>query len=119
MPNSKSPSQGKQGSIPETGFKMPLPTVVEGEDYAGRTFRENTVLAYISHNGSSFWINHCVTPGSELRLSVDLPKKLAEDKSLRLVIKGTVIFVERLDENNDRHRVSLRFQNQYVIEDGA
>jgi len=117
MPNIKSHSEGLSGTIREAGFKMPLSTEIEGTDIDGKSFREHTVLSYISHNGASFRITNPVAEGTELRLSIQLPRKLADDRSLRLIIRGNVLFIETLNESDERHRVSLRFKNQYIIED--
>lgn len=117
MPNTKSKTEDLSGAIREAGFKMPLPTEIEGADASGGDFREKTVLSYISHRGASFWITNHVAVGTELRLTVALPKKLATDKNLHLIIRGSVIFVETVDEEAERHRVSIRFKNQYIIED--
>ena len=101
----------------EQGFDMPLPTIVEGVDASGESFTEKTVLSYISQNGSSFWLTTEVLMGGELRLTVDLPTNLAEDKDLKLIIKGKVIFLEAPKNQNGRHRVSLKFENKYIIDE--
>jgi len=101
----------------EHGFDMPLPTLVEGTDAAGTRFTEKTILSYISQNGSSFWLTTEVNMGSELRLTVDLPSKLADGKDLKLIIKGSVIFLEAPKNQNGRYRVSLKFENKYIIDE--
>lgn len=101
----------------EQGFDMPLPTVVEGVNASGDSFTEKTVLSYISQNGSSFWLTTEVMMGGDLRLTVDLPNDLAEDKDLKLIIKGKVIFLEAPKNQNGRHRVSLKFENKYIIDE--
>ena len=104
-------------SFQEQGFDMPLPTLVEGKDVAGNGFSEKTILSYISQSGSSFWLTTEVNMGSSLRLTVDLPSTLANDKDLKLVIKGRVIFLEAPKHQNSRHRVSLKFENKYIIDE--
>lgn len=103
--------------FPEKGFKMPLPTLVEGTDSSGNTFSEKTILSYISENGSSFWLTTDVPVDSQLKLTVDLPSRLSENKELKLIIKGKVIFLEAPKNHNSRHRVSLRFENKYIIDE--
>ena len=117
MPNIKSQSDDLTGKLREAGFNMPLPSIVEGMDSDGNPFKEETVLSYISHSGSSFWLKTRVSVGGELRLNVELPRNLSEDKSLRLIIKGTILFMESSEEDSDRHRVSLRFKNKYIIDE--
>lgn len=103
-------------SLNEKGFNLPLKTCIEGQDKSGKEFKEKTVLSYISHNGSSFWMNTSVSLGSELKLIVDLPPKLGDEKDLKLVIKGKVIFIEAVKEQNSKKRVSVKFDNKYIIE---
>lgn len=99
----------------EQGFNIPLQTLIEGKDVSGNPFNEKTVLSYISHNGSSFWMANPIPVGSELRLTIDLPPNLSDDKNLKLIIKGRVVFVEAPKDQDLRHRVSLKFENKYII----
>ncbi|UCC38485.1 MAG: PilZ domain-containing protein [Candidatus Aminicenantes bacterium] len=98
------------------GFNLPLPTIVEGKDTSGKPFREQTVLSYISHFGSSFWLTTPVSLDQELRLIVSLPPKLAPDKNLNLIIKGKTVFIEASKGKSQQQRVSLKFQTKYIIE---
>lgn len=104
-------------SFKEQGFKLPLPTLVEGTDIRGLHFKENTVLSYISHSGSSFWLHTRVGVGSELKLTSDLPAALSDDRDLKLILKGKVIFVESADIKNSKNRVSIQLANKYIIEE--
>jgi hypothetical protein len=103
-------------ALKEQGFNLSLPTQVEGQEESGKSFREKTVLSYISHHGSSFWLTNPVALGSELKLIIDLPPKLADKKDLKLIIKGKVIFVESLKGKNSKQRVSLKFSSKYIID---
>jgi hypothetical protein len=103
-------------AIKEQGFNLSLPTLVEGQDESGKAFKEKTVLSYISHHGSSFWLTNPVALGSELKLIIDLPPKLADRKDLKLIIKGKVIFVEVIKGKNSKQRVSLKFSSKYIID---
>ena len=101
----------------EHGFSIPLNTEIQGKDAQGKEFNEKTVLTYISHNGSSFWMANSVAEGTELKLIIELPPKLSDEKNLRLIIKGKVVFVEAPKTEDPRHRVSLKFENKYIIKD--
>ncbi len=116
MADSKTKKRKNNTSINEAGFNLPLPTLVEGIDASGNKFQEKTVLSYISNSGSSFWLKTEVSSGIELRLTVDLPSKLSNDKELKLVIKGEVIFLESPKKENSKLRVSLKFNSKYIIE---
>lgn len=111
-----SEDQITSNSLKEKGFNLPLQTLVEGIDSTGNLFKEKTMLSYISHNGSSFWINTKVVLDCELRLTVDLPPQLSSDDELKLVIKGKVIFLEAPKNHNKGQRVSIKFENKYIIE---
>ncbi len=116
MSDSKTKKKIKNIPLNEVGFNLPLTTMVEGIDASRNNFQEKTVLSYISNSGSSFWLKTKVSLGIELRLTVDLPSKLSDDKDLKLVIKGEVIFLESPKKENSKLRVSLKFKNQYIIE---
>lgn len=103
-------------ALKEQGFNLSLPTLIEGHEESGRAFKEKTVLSYISHHGSSFWLTNPVSLGSELKLIIDLPPKLADKKDLKLIIKGKVIFVEALKGKNSKQRVSVKFSSKYIID---
>ncbi|MBN2198822.1 MAG: PilZ domain-containing protein [Candidatus Aminicenantes bacterium] len=97
------------------GFTFPLPTQVEGVDPTGRGFREETVLSFINHQGSTFRLKNPVAIGTKVKLIIDLPKKLAEGQNLKLVIKGRVVSIELDDRLNSRKKVSIRFESRYII----
>ncbi|MFW6124257.1 MAG: PilZ domain-containing protein [Acidobacteriota bacterium] len=105
------------GFLKEKGFKLPLSTTVEGTDKFGNKFSEKTVLSYISPSGSSFKLNSPVDNGTALRLVIDLPPKLKENKDLKMIIKGKIIFVENDVDQSSKSRISLRFENQYIIDE--
>ncbi len=101
--------------IKDQGFSFPLPTLVEGLDEAGRTFREDTVLSFINHQGSTFRLKNPVAIGNKVKLIIDLPKKLAEGQNLKLVIKGRVVAIELDDRQNSRKKVTIKFESRYII----
>ncbi len=103
----------------EQVFNLPLPTLVEGRNAIGKLFREKTVLFYISHQGASFNLSNVITLGSKLKLIIDLPPGLAEDKNLKLVIHGKVALVEANNSHPGKQRISIRFENKYFIKEDA
>ena len=90
----------------ERGFTFPLPMQVEGINARGQDFSEGTILTYINHQGSSFYLKNPVHIGTRLRLVIDLPEKLSEDKNLKLVIS-----LGRID---DYLIVSMANDNQHL-----
>jgi len=97
------------------GFTFPLPTQVEGTNAKGRDFSEETVLTFISHEGSSFCLKNPIQVGSRLKMIVDLPEKLAAGAPLKLVIRGRVAKVEALPGVNLAQRVTIKFDSKYII----
>jgi hypothetical protein len=101
------------------GFTFPLPTQVQGLNAKGKEFSEDTVLTYISHQWSSFYLKNPVHIGLRLRLAIDLPEKLSDDKDLKLIIKGEVSKVELLHEGGSGQRVTIKFDSKYIIKPNA
>jgi len=101
------------------GFTFPLPTQVQGLNARGKEFSEDTVLTYISHQWSSFYLKNPVHIGLRLRIAVDLPEKLSDDRTLKLIIKGEVAKVELLPETGSGQRVTIKFDNKYIIKSNA
>jgi hypothetical protein len=97
-------------------FSFPLHTVVEGRNLSGNSFKEETSLAYISHQGSCFSLKNQVDLGCRLKLVVDLPEKLAENKNLKLVLKGEVVFIEAGPSAYAPHQIYMKFDTKYVIQ---
>ena len=99
----------------ERGFNFPLPTQVDGTNARGLEFREETVLTYINHQGSTFYLKNPVAIDSRLRLQIDLPEKLSQDKNLKLVIKGRVALIEAAGERAAGQKVTVHFDSKYII----
>jgi hypothetical protein len=101
------------------GFSFPLPTQVEGTDARGADFNEATVLAFINHQGSTFNLKSPVAIGTRLKLIIDLPEKMAEDKALKMVIKGRVVMVEMRRNPAAGQKVTVHFDSRYIIKPEA
>lgn len=97
------------------GFTFPLPTRVEGTNAKGRDFSEETVLTFISHEGSSFCLKNPIQVGSRLKMIIDLPEKLAGSVPLKMVIRGQVAKIEALPGVNLAQRVTITFDSKYII----
>jgi hypothetical protein len=115
MLSKSSPVQSGKAERKEQIFNLPLPTVVEGRNAERKAFQEKTVLFYISHHGASFNLFNPIALGSKLKLIIDLPPSLADDKDLKLVINGNVALVEANHSHPSKQRVSLRFESKYFI----
>jgi len=102
----------------DSAFTFPLPTQVEGTGSRGKPFAEDTVLSSISHQGSSFYLKTPVEVGARLKLMIDLPDRLAEDKALKLVIKGRVVKIDRR-EGALEQKITIKFDSKYIIKPEA
>jgi hypothetical protein len=101
---------------PERGFKLSLPMSVEGPDPDGSYFREDTTLGFMSHQGALFPLKSPVALGSRLKLVVTLPPKLGEGRSLKLVVKGTIVDVDACEDDGHPFQVALRLESRYIIQ---
>lgn len=116
MPNNILGEKSLEQTVKEKGFNLSLPARIEGQDLEGNFFNEKTSLSYISHQGSSFWLSTLTAIGHDLKLIIDLPPKLTQEKDLKLIIKGKVIFVEAATDQIPKQRVSIKFENKYIIQ---
>ena len=84
----------------ERTFKLSLPTSVSGSDAVGHDIDEKTRLIGISSERATFLLNSKVIVGSQLNLSLEIPKTLILENSLNLALSGRVIMVQfESDEN--------------------
>lgn len=104
---------------PERGFKLSLPMTVEGPDPDGEFFREETTLAFMSHQGALFPLRSPVVLGSRLKLAIALPPKLGEGHNLKLVVKGTIVDLDPVDGDSEASQVALRLESRYLIQADA
>lgn len=100
----------------ERGFKLSLPMTVEGPDPDGNFFHEETTLSYMSHQGALFPLRSSVALGSRLKLVVALPPKLDEGRTLKLVVKGTIVDVDADGGDAGPPQVALRLESRYIIQ---
>jgi hypothetical protein len=103
----------------ERGFKLSLPMIVEGPDPEGTYFHEETTLRYMSHQGALFPLRNDVALGSRLKLVVALPPKLGEGRTLKLVVKGTIVDVDSGNGDGAPPQVALRLESRYLIQADA
>jgi hypothetical protein len=103
----------------ERGFKLALPMAVEGPDPSGTFFHEETTLSFMSHQGAIFPLASPVALGSRLKLSIALPPKLGEGRSLTLVVKGTIVDVDPGDGDGAAPQVAIRLESRYIIQADA
>ncbi len=74
----------------ERAFELSLPALVTGLDVMENRFREKTQLSSISAEEATVWLKSQVTVGTKLDISLDIPKTLILENSLKLQLSGTV-----------------------------
>jgi c-di-GMP-binding flagellar brake protein YcgR len=93
----------------EKRLDLPLSAVVEGCSPDGTPFSEKTTLDNISSTGAFFFLDAAIVIGSKIKLLIDLPKKLTENKSAQLELGGVVTRLAKPDSTSKKQGVALRF----------
>lgn len=98
-----------------SGFKLNLPASVEVHKSGSGSFKEDTIISFINHAGTIIELKNNVEPGTILRLSIALPSTLDSGNELTLIIRGTVVDVERPPEKEGLFKVAVKFESKYII----
>ena len=99
----------------ERSFKLSLPILVTGIDAYGNKFQESTELSSISSQEAIFWLNSGVTIGSQLNLTLDIPKTLILEDQLKLIISGNVVYVKAEANKKKKQLISVQLDKNYKI----
>lgn len=99
----------------ERSFKLSFPILVTGIDAYGNKFQESTELSSISSQEAIFWLNSGVTIGSQLNLTLDIPKTLILEDQLKLIISGNVVYVKAEANKKKKQLISVQLDKNYKI----
>jgi hypothetical protein len=100
----------------ERAFELSLPALVTGLDALENKFREKTLLTSISSEEATVWLRSHVPLGAKLDISLDIPKTLILENSLKLQLTGTVLFVQTDSVHNGKKQlVSLRLDKKFKL----
>jgi len=97
----------------EWRFELPLTAEIEGQLPLGQKFKKKTVIENISSTGAYFSLESKPVVGSKVSLTINLPSKLTEDKKVKLVLDGTIIRLEKKQENSRKLGVAVRFKRDF------
>jgi c-di-GMP-binding flagellar brake protein YcgR len=97
----------------EWRFELPLTAEIEGQLPMGQKFKKKTVIENISSTGAYFSLDSNPVVGSKVSLAINLPTKLTEGKQVKLVLEGTIIRLEKKQENSRKLGVAVRFKRDF------
>jgi hypothetical protein len=97
----------------EWRFELPLRAIIEGKLPHGKKFEESTTVENISSSGAYFCLDSGLIVGSKLNLVLDLPKKLAKDRKLKLLLGGITVRLEEPNKEGKKQGVAVRFKKQF------
>jgi hypothetical protein len=100
----------------ERAFELSLPALVTGVDVLENKFREKTLITSISSEEATIWLRSHVPIGAKLDISLDIPKTLILEKSLKLQLTGTVLLTQADSSRNGKKQlVSLRLDKKFKL----
>jgi hypothetical protein len=100
----------------ERAFELSLPALVTGVDSLDNKFREKTLLTSISSEEATIWLRSQVPIGAKLDISLDIPKTLILENSLKLQLTGTVLMNQADSPRNGKKQlVSLRLDKKFKL----
>jgi hypothetical protein len=100
----------------ERAFELSLPALVTGVDVLENKFREKTLITSISSEEATIWLRSHVPIGAKLDISLDIPKTLILENSLKLQLTGTVLLTQTDSSRNGKKQlVSLRLDKKFKL----
>jgi len=100
----------------ERAFELSLPALVTGVDSLENRFREKTLITSISSEEATIWLRSHVPVGAKLDISLDVPKTLILENSLKLHLTGTVLLTQADSSRNGKKQlVSLRLDKKFKL----
>ncbi len=100
----------------ERAFELSLPALVTGMDTLDNRFREKTQITSISSEEATVWLRSHVPVGAKLDISLDIPKTLILENSLKLHLTGTVLLTRpNSSPNGKKQLVSLRLDKKFKL----
>jgi hypothetical protein len=100
----------------ERAFELSLPALVTGTDALDNRFREKTQITSISSEEATVWLRSHVPAGAKLDISLEIPKTLILENSLKLHLTGTVLLTQpNTSPNGKKQLVSLRLDKKFKL----
>jgi hypothetical protein len=100
----------------ERAFELSLSALVTGMDALDNKFREKTQITSISSEEAVIWLRSQVPVGGKVDISLDIPKTLILENSLKLHLTGTVLLTQpNSSPNGKKQLVSLRLDKKFKL----
>ena len=103
----------------ERHFELSLPVQVFGINAKGEDFEEKTKIASISAQEASFWLKNKVTLGTNIKLSLDVPKTLVLESHLNLHLSGEVKYVQSGVTDKKLQLITLQLDKLFKIQSNS
>ena len=103
----------------ERHFEISLPVSVKGTNAKGEEFEEKTKIASISAQEASFWLKNKVTIGTNVNLSMDVPKTLVLESHLNLHISGEVKYIQCGVNSKRLQLITLHLDKLFKIQSNS
>lgn len=104
-----------EGPKQERFFELSLNVLASGLDSSGAEFREYTELSSISSQVATLWLKSKVKRGTNLRLSLEVPRTPVLENSLRLQVSGKVFEIEDNSNIKNKKLVSMHLDKAFKI----
>ncbi len=103
----------------ERHFELSLNVLVRGTNAKGEDFEERTKISSISAQEASLWLKNKVTIGTNVNLSLDVPKTLVLESHLNLHVSGEVKYVQRGVNNKRLQLITLHLNKLFKIQSNS
>lgn len=104
-----------EGPKQERFFELSLNVLASGLDSSGAEFREYTELSSISSQVATLWLKSKVKRGTNLRLSLEVPRTPVLENPLRLQVSGKVFEIEDNGKIKNKKLVSMHLDKAFKI----
>jgi hypothetical protein len=99
----------------ERTFDLSLPASVKGLDARGKRFEEQTAICSISAQEVSFRLSTRLLIGAKMAVTLEIPRTLILESSLRLLVTGSVVQVRSEAQNGKSQFVSVRLDRAFRL----
>ncbi len=100
----------------EECFSLSLDAQVQGKDAEGTKFKEKTSTKKISSEEAVFELKTRVCIGTQLKVSLFVPKTLVLGNPLKLTVSGEVVKAVKDSGNHNQQNIFLKLNKNFNIQ---